>query len=139
MSGLLRVLILTSLGYLLGKTPVFPREDQLMSCLMLLPVALLVFGLIGSVVLWKKKHEAGATDTAKRPSSCASSAGCWVVLSARRPCSGFGLAVQQQEANTLAIRPVGRYRNATAFQFSIISMPTASALKHHAAEGWSAD
>ena len=32
-------------------------EDQLMSCLMLLPVALLVFGLIGSlVVLWKKKY-----------------------------------------------------------------------------------
>ena len=58
MSGLLWVLILTSLGYLLGKTPVFLKyEDQLMSCLMLLPVALLVFGLIGSlVVLWKKKH-----------------------------------------------------------------------------------
>ncbi|VDA26758.1 Inner membrane protein YqjA [Klebsiella pneumoniae] len=45
-------------GYLLGKTPVFLKyEDQLMSCLMLLPVALLVFGLIGSlVVLWKKKY-----------------------------------------------------------------------------------
>ncbi|MFT2154244.1 DedA family general envelope maintenance protein YqjA, partial [Klebsiella pneumoniae] len=58
MSGLLWVLILTSLGYLLGKTPVFLKyEDQLMSCLMLLPVALLVFGLIGSlVVLWKKKY-----------------------------------------------------------------------------------
>ena len=52
------MLILTSLGYLLGKTPVFLKyEDQLMSCLMLLPVALLVFGLIGSlVVLWKKKY-----------------------------------------------------------------------------------
>ena len=58
MSGLLWVLILTTLGYLLGKTPVFLKyEDQLMSCLMLLPVVLLVFGLIGSlVVLWKKKH-----------------------------------------------------------------------------------
>ena len=58
MSGLLWVLILTSLGYLLGKTPVFLKyEDQLMSCLMLLPVALLVFGLIGSlIVLWKKKY-----------------------------------------------------------------------------------
>ena len=45
------------LGYLLGKTPVFLVKDQLMSCLMLLPVALLVFGLIGSlVVLWKKKY-----------------------------------------------------------------------------------
>ncbi|MBZ3672348.1 DedA family protein [Salmonella enterica subsp. enterica serovar Senftenberg] len=42
MSGLLWVLILTSLGYLLGKTPVFMKyEDQLMSCLMLLPVVLL--------------------------------------------------------------------------------------------------
>ena len=58
MSGLLWVLILTSLGYLLGKTPVFLKyEDQLMSCLMLLPVVLLVFGLAGSlVVLWKKKY-----------------------------------------------------------------------------------
>ena len=58
MSGLLWVLILTTLGYLLGKTPVFLKyEDQLMSCLMLLPVVLLVFGLAGSlVVLWKKKY-----------------------------------------------------------------------------------
>jgi len=32
-------------------------EDALMSCLMLLPVVLLVIGLVGSlVVLWKKKH-----------------------------------------------------------------------------------
>jgi membrane protein DedA with SNARE-associated domain len=56
MSGLLWVLILTTLGYALGKTPVFMKyEDQLMSCLMLLPVVLLVFGLVGSlVVLWKK-------------------------------------------------------------------------------------
>ena len=59
MSGLLWVLILTTLGYALGKTPVFMKyEDQLMSCLMLLPVVLLVFGLIGSlVVLWKKNTE----------------------------------------------------------------------------------
>lgn len=58
MSALLWVLILTSLGYLLGKTPVFRKyEDALMSCLMLLPVVLLVIGLIGSlVVLWKKKY-----------------------------------------------------------------------------------
>ncbi|MGQ7140385.1 hypothetical protein ACUOA8_06470, partial [Escherichia sp. SS-MK2] len=40
------------------KTPIFLKyEDQLMSCLMLLPVVLLVFGLAGSlVVLWKKKY-----------------------------------------------------------------------------------
>lgn len=58
MSGLLWVLILTTLGYMLGKTPVFLKyEDQLMSCLMLLPVVLLVFGTAGSlVVLWKKKY-----------------------------------------------------------------------------------
>ncbi|CSG44117.1 putative inner membrane protein [Shigella sonnei] len=58
MSGLLWVLILTTLGYMLGKTPIFLKyEDQLMSCLMLLPVVLLVFGLAGSlVVLWKKKY-----------------------------------------------------------------------------------
>lgn len=57
-SGLLWVLILTSLGYLLGKTPVFRKyEDALMSGLMLLPVILLVIGLVGSlVVLWKKKY-----------------------------------------------------------------------------------
>lgn len=35
-------------------------EDQLMSCLMLLPVVLLVFGLAGSlVVLWKRNMEIG--------------------------------------------------------------------------------
>lgn len=58
MSGLLWVLILTTLGYMLGKTPVFLKyEDQLMSCLMLLPVVLLVFGLAGSlVVLWKERN-----------------------------------------------------------------------------------
>ncbi|HGL6843158.1 TPA: DedA family general envelope maintenance protein YqjA [Enterobacter hormaechei] len=56
MSGLLWVLILTTLGYALGKTPVFMKyEDQLMSCLMLLPVVRLVGSL---VVLWKKKYGA---------------------------------------------------------------------------------
>lgn len=61
MSGLLWVLILTTLGYMLGKTPVFLKyEDQLMSCLMLLPVVLLVFGLAGSlVVLWKNMEIGG--------------------------------------------------------------------------------
>ena len=58
LSGLLWLFILTTLGYMLGKTPVCLKyEDQLMSCLMLLPVVLLVFGLAGSlVVLWKKKY-----------------------------------------------------------------------------------
>ena len=58
LSALLWVGVVTTLGYALGKTPVFMKyEDQLMSCLMLLPVVLLVFGLAGSlVVLWKKKY-----------------------------------------------------------------------------------
>ncbi|EJF29621.1 DedA family protein [Enterobacter sp. Ap-916] len=58
MSGLLWILILTTLGYLLGKTPVFLKyEDALMSCLMLIPVVLLVIGLVGSlIVLWRKKR-----------------------------------------------------------------------------------
>ena len=43
-------------GYMLGKTPVFLKyEDQLMSCLMLLPVVLLVFGLAGSLVVMEKE------------------------------------------------------------------------------------
>ncbi|MNH38403.1 Inner membrane protein YqjA [compost metagenome] len=58
MSGLLWVVILTSLGFALGKTPVFRKyEDQLMFCLMLLPLVLLVVGLVGSlIVLWRKKR-----------------------------------------------------------------------------------
>ena len=57
-SALLWVLILTVLGFGLGKTPLFRKyEDQLMFCLMLLPLVLLVFGLVGSLyVLWKKKR-----------------------------------------------------------------------------------
>lgn len=49
---------LTTLGYVLGKTPLFLRyEDQLMFLLMMLPLVLLVVGLVGSlVVLWRKKH-----------------------------------------------------------------------------------
>lgn len=58
MSGLLWVLILTVLGFALGKTPLFLKyEDQLMFCLMLLPLFLLAFGLCGSLfVLWRKKR-----------------------------------------------------------------------------------
>ncbi|MFU9137082.1 DedA family protein [Erwinia tasmaniensis] len=57
LSGLLWVLILTVTGFALGKTPLFLKyEDQLMFCLMLLPLVLLVFGLAGSLyVLWRKK------------------------------------------------------------------------------------
>ncbi|ATA20543.1 membrane protein DedA with SNARE-associated domain [Gibbsiella quercinecans] len=58
MSGLLWVLILTSCGFALGKTPMFRKyEDQLMFGLMLLPLVLLVAGLVGSLfVLWRKKR-----------------------------------------------------------------------------------
>ncbi|MBO8135622.1 DedA family protein, partial [Dickeya fangzhongdai] len=42
MSGFLWVIILVSLGFALGKTPVFRKyEDQLMFCLMMLPLVLL--------------------------------------------------------------------------------------------------
>lgn len=56
-SGLLWVLILTLAGYALGSTSLFSKyEDQLMLGLMILPVALLVFGLLGSiVVVWRKR------------------------------------------------------------------------------------
>ncbi|PVZ84945.1 DedA family protein [Serratia sp. S1B] len=57
-SGLLWVLILVSVGFTLGNTPVFHQyEEKLMSGLMMLPVVLLVVGLVGSVVmLWRKKR-----------------------------------------------------------------------------------
>ncbi|HCW46273.1 MAG TPA: DedA family protein, partial [Erwiniaceae bacterium] len=58
MSGFLWVLILTVMGFALGKTPIFRRyEDELMFCLMLLPLVLLVVGLFGSLlVLWRKRQ-----------------------------------------------------------------------------------
>lgn len=58
MSGFLWVLILTVMGFVLGKTPIFLKyEDKLMFCLMLLPLVLLVLGLFGSLyVLWQKKR-----------------------------------------------------------------------------------
>ena len=59
LSGLLWVGILTTLGYLLGNSPLFRQyEHHLMNFLMLLPVCLLVIGLIGSVwVVIKKKSK----------------------------------------------------------------------------------
>ncbi len=64
-SGFLWVLILISIGFALGKTPVFLKyEDELMFVLILLPLALLVTGLFASLyVLWKKK---GASRTDKK-------------------------------------------------------------------------
>lgn len=64
MSGFLWVIILTSLGFVLGKTPLFRRyEDQLMFLLMMLPLVLLVIGLFGSlIVLWRRKNANSATN-----------------------------------------------------------------------------
>lgn len=58
MSGFLWIIILTTLGYLLGNTSIFMKYEQaLMSCLMLLPVVLLFIGLAGSlIVFWRKKR-----------------------------------------------------------------------------------
>ncbi|CAQ85717.1 MULTISPECIES: DedA family protein [Photorhabdus] len=57
LSGLLWVVILTSLGYALGKTPIFRQyEDLVMNFLILLPLALLIIGFSGSLlVVWRKK------------------------------------------------------------------------------------
>ncbi|KOC87315.1 DedA family protein [Winslowiella iniecta] len=61
MSALLWILILTVMGFALGKTPIFRKyEDEVMFCLMLLPLVLLVFGLFGSLyVLWRNKRNPG--------------------------------------------------------------------------------
>lgn len=58
LSGLLWVLILTVVGFTLGKTSLFRQyEDELMLCLILLPLVLLIFGLVGSlIVLWRRHH-----------------------------------------------------------------------------------
>ena len=57
-SGALWVLILISIGFFLGKTPLFLKhEDELMFILILLPLVLLISGLFGSLfILWKKKR-----------------------------------------------------------------------------------
>ncbi|SFN51873.1 DedA family protein [Xenorhabdus japonica] len=58
LSGFLWVIILTTLGYALGKSPLFRQyEEYLMNFLVLLPLCLLLIGLIGSlVVVWRKKR-----------------------------------------------------------------------------------
>lgn len=56
LSGLLWVLILTSIGYVFGKSPLFQYyERQIMSILMLIPLVLLFIGLIGSIAVVLKK------------------------------------------------------------------------------------
>jgi hypothetical protein len=115
------------LGYLLGKTPVFLKyEDQLMSCLMLLPVVLLVFGLIGSlVVLWKKNTEAGADNGHKKPLPRRIS---WLlggsVFCAR--CSGYGWRCSNRNQRWLSILSLRALACLTVFPSGIISTQTAS-------------
>ncbi|NDL00118.1 DedA family protein [Photorhabdus bodei] len=57
LSGFLWVIILTSLGYAFGKTSIFRQyEDLVMNFLILLPLALLIIGFSGSLlVVWRKK------------------------------------------------------------------------------------
>ncbi|QTL40257.1 DedA family protein [Xenorhabdus budapestensis] len=58
LSSFLWVTILTTLGYALGKSPLFRQYEQyFMNFLVLLPVALLLIGLIGSLTfIWRKKR-----------------------------------------------------------------------------------
>ncbi|WP_213990843.1 DedA family protein [Sodalis sp. dw_96] len=57
-SALIWVFLLTAAGFALGKTTLFQYyEDELMLCLMLLPLVFLVIGLAGSLmILWRKKN-----------------------------------------------------------------------------------
>ncbi|WP_380180155.1 DedA family protein [Kalamiella sp. sgz302252] len=58
-SGLLWVGILISLGYAISQVPFIKRhEDQVMSILMILPLALLCIGLFGSLALLVKRKKA---------------------------------------------------------------------------------
>ena len=58
LSGLLWVGVVTGLGYALSMIPFVKRhEDQVMTCLMILPIALLLAGLLGTLfVVIKKKY-----------------------------------------------------------------------------------
>ena len=52
LSGLLWVSILVTLGYAISQVPFIKRhEDQVMACMMVLPLVLLCLGLLGSVAL----------------------------------------------------------------------------------------
>ncbi|HFT0585190.1 TPA: DedA family protein, partial [Klebsiella aerogenes] len=60
-SGLLWVGVVTGLGYALSMIPfVKNHEDQVMTCLMVLPIALLVTGLVGTVIVVIKKKYCSA-------------------------------------------------------------------------------
>lgn len=58
MSGFLWIVILVSIGYFLGNTHLFNRyEDEVFRVLMLIPVALLIIGLIGSIMVVLRKRK----------------------------------------------------------------------------------
>lgn len=61
LSGLLWVGVVTGLGYALSMIPfVKNHEDEVMTCLMVLPIALLVTGLVGTVIVVIKKKYCSA-------------------------------------------------------------------------------
>ncbi|AUX71485.1 DedA family protein [Erwinia pyrifoliae] len=59
LSGLLWVAILVSLGYAISQVPFIKRhEDQMMACLMALPLVMLSIGLIGSIAVVVRSKKA---------------------------------------------------------------------------------
>lgn len=58
MSAFLWIVILTTLGYILGNTNIFLKyEEQVFRALMLIPIGLLVIGLIGSIMVVLRKRK----------------------------------------------------------------------------------
>lgn len=58
MSAFLWILILTTIGYVLGNTKIFSQhEEQIFRSLMLIPIGLLVIGLIGSIMVVVRKRK----------------------------------------------------------------------------------
>ncbi len=61
LSALLWVGVGTGLGYALSMIPFVKRhEDQVMTCLMILPIVLLIAGLLGTVIVVIKKKYCSA-------------------------------------------------------------------------------
>ncbi len=66
-SGFLWVLILTLIGFAIGKTSLFQRyEDKLIFGLMMLPLILLVAGLCGTLLVIWRKNKVQAETTRKK-------------------------------------------------------------------------
>ncbi len=70
LSALLWVCVVTGLGYALSMIPFVKRhEDQVMTCLMILPIALLLAGLLGTLFVVIKRNI--AAPDAYLPGACA--------------------------------------------------------------------